>query len=380
LYAALLFVCGTLAAQTQKSTFTLIHSDVYEADKAQSLTNTSSRGSYDKFQMIERIIEMGDRHSVPITLLVNPDVADIILSDAAKRSKVREWQRKGHEIGALHRSPTHTRWDGYSNYTQSQYTVSPMRRRVAEFRGTMPQFYAKLDSVAGDSLLLTQAIFSSNMLNLRPSEEEVEWGGRALYVPNGTGSRSTADAFSNPEAARVGTASICRISHTYIETQSVVSGVATESASNTRSVMGAVTHPVDIHADSTIFIAWLQFAARNNPQTIRNIMRRAGCPALATSVQSTREKNAETTPFLQLKIAPNPAQEIIRVEWFVETPSLLRLSVCTVLGQEIMRFSTDIVRGKIVRDIDCSNLPQGAYFLRMQTGETIASKVFQIVR
>lgn len=79
-------------------------------------------------------------------------------------------------------------------------------------------------------------------------------------------------------------------------------------------------------------------------------------------------------------VAPNPASQLVRVEGYCSTPSSLTLLLFNLLGQEIIRLPAEWTMGEFVREIDVANLPQGSYFLRLQTGTSFITKPVQVLR
>lgn len=81
-----------------------------------------------------------------------------------------------------------------------------------------------------------------------------------------------------------------------------------------------------------------------------------------------------------LTIAPNPASELIRVALNLNIPTRVRLSVCNALGQDVMNVAPESVLGSMIRELSVANLPQGTYFLRVQTDIQLFSAMFAVMR
>ncbi|MBD1209879.1 MAG: T9SS type A sorting domain-containing protein [Ignavibacteria bacterium] len=59
---------------------------------------------------------------------------------------------------------------------------------------------------------------------------------------------------------------------------------------------------------------------------------------------------------------------------------LLTISLFNLVGQEIVRLSAEWTTGEFSREINVSNLSQGAYFLRLQTPTFSQTKPIQVFR
>ncbi|MBL7990073.1 MAG: T9SS type A sorting domain-containing protein [Candidatus Kapabacteria bacterium] len=116
----------------------------------------------------------------------------------------------------------------------------------------------------------------------------------------------------------------------------------------------------------TLDAAQIQFPLGSNPIILENVQ--------------TMSAVWEMNPLESVRIAPNPASQLVRVQGYCSTPSSLTLSLCNLLGQETMRLPAEWTMGEFAREIDVSHLPQGSYFLRLQTGTSFITKPVQVLR
>ncbi len=116
----------------------------------------------------------------------------------------------------------------------------------------------------------------------------------------------------------------------------------------------------------TLDAAQIQFPLGSNPIILENVQ--------------TMSAVWEASVLESIRIAPNPASQLVRVDGYCKTPSLLTLTLFNLLGQEVVRLPAEQATGEFSRHIDVSNLSQGAYLLRVQTPTFFTTKPIQVMR
>jgi hypothetical protein len=76
-------------------------------------------------------------------------------------------------------------------------------------------------------------------------------------------------------------------------------------------------------------------------------------------------KNPNQNPF---HLYPNPTHETTTIETNAATPRTITYTLRTTLGQDVMRFSRDVLAGRVITPLDVHSLPAGTYFLEIQSG------------
>ena len=69
-----------------------------------------------------------------------------------------------------------------------------------------------------------------------------------------------------------------------------------------------------------------------------------------------------------VNLYPNPTQETTTIETNAATPRTITYTLRTALGQDVMRFSRDVLAGRVITPLDVHSLPAGTYFLEIQSG------------
>lgn len=64
---------------------------------------------------LQQLVADAEGHGFRLTLAMNPQWADSILADAARRDAVKRWRAFGHEIAMHHHPFDHPDWNGYTN-------------------------------------------------------------------------------------------------------------------------------------------------------------------------------------------------------------------------------------------------------------------------
>jgi len=245
------------------------------------------------FPVLIRFVDLATRYDTPLTIELTPQWTQVILADSVKLQHVRMWQAQGHEIAVHHHGIYHAVWDRYTDYSDAE--IAAAGQLPALRLGTMADFRAMLDIVAGDSLLFTYG----GPGNADP-QPEVDW------LPGLTcktfGGRDLSDAFSTPHYATFGQYTACEINYCYIPDLATVDSIQSLYA-NTMDldVVGVVTHVHEFAQDSTFVVDWLQFVQATERKTARQIVRESAC----TPTTNVTERAASRGAGLQVNF-PNP--------------------------------------------------------------------------
>jgi hypothetical protein len=100
--------------------------------------------------------------------------------------------------------------------------------------------------------------------------------------------------------------------------------------------------------------------------------------AVATNVVAVR--NRETIPFT---CSPNPAQNLVTVQFTLPKTERVWLKLYSMLGQEVAQILDETLPAgehEKALDIRWWSLPQGTYFLRAQTPTFFQQQLLQVMR
>jgi hypothetical protein len=102
----LVLTCSAVAGAVPVSCF-VVHADPTRADDV-------------SFEALSSLVALADRYSVPLTILLTAQWAEMILSSPEKTAAVQGFLARGHEIGVHHHAYWATldrgaQWDGYAN-------------------------------------------------------------------------------------------------------------------------------------------------------------------------------------------------------------------------------------------------------------------------
>ena len=104
-------------------------------------------------------VSVADQHSAKLTVMLTAQWIEFVLADAGRTYLVREWARRGHEIGLHHHGADHPDWDGFTNRPKQQQSQSdsPTRREqelVDRHRGSMVDLLALVNQL-GIAMVVT---------------------------------------------------------------------------------------------------------------------------------------------------------------------------------------------------------------------------------
>lgn len=267
------------------------------------------------FPKLRQMVDSASAHNVPLTIEMSPQWVDAILADEQKLQQVRQWQALGHEIGGHHHSIFHCFWDSLTNYTADSIALYQPAGPFCDsgtLRSNMQPFWDSLDSLCGDSLMLTWGSSDNNpAIDMYPGVPYRTDGGRT----------DPAQGFSNPyivthgptllDAQVYGPYTTCQIDYFFIDNLSKVNAVKNlyldTGFSNDYAVVGVVTHVFDFNGNPAYFYNWLNFIEGKGCKTVRQILRQSGC-----TVSAAREEEATAQG---LHIYPNPARSRIFISF-----------------------------------------------------------------
>ena len=77
---------------------------------------------------------------------------------------------------------------------------------------------------------------------------------------------------------------------------------------------------------------------------------------------------------LQLRVFPNPGNDLLTAEFMTQTAGSLTVSLLNLLGQPVaLQAETNVPAGKQVRSLSLKTLPAGKYVLRLETADGVTS-------
>ena len=106
------------------------------------------------------------------------------------------------------------------------------------------------------------------------------------------------------------------------------------------------------------------------------------CPneGIPTTVNSTGVHTISQDAILE-QIYPNPFNPTTTIKYHVTKASIVKISVCNVLGQIVRTLVNEYqVIGPKVIEFNAGNLPSGPYFCTMEAGETRQSRIMTLMR
>ncbi|MEW6195165.1 MAG: hypothetical protein AB1521_08425 [Bacteroidota bacterium] len=318
---------------------------------------------------------MADTEGIPLTIEFTPQWAEYIASDQFKLSLLKEWQKKGHEIGAHHHGiEVGAGWDGFTNHTQNEITFPDM------YRGDMNDFISIINSIKGDSLITTAGI--GDTVDLHPQFRFWTYG------------HTLDDAVSNPELFNILGNNYWRITYCFVGDTATVKALINKYR-NTAGycLFGMVTHVFNFDDDELYLKNLFEFFKDKNCKTVTQLMRERG---LVSDVDYYNGKNLMNS-FILYQNYPNPFNPSTTIEYSIPTPPIslplirggteggvVTLKVYDILGREVETLVNEYQRpGKYSVSFDVetcrgASLPSGVsakggyasgvYFYRLQAG------------
>jgi alkaline phosphatase D len=113
----------------------------------------------------------------------------------------------------------------------------------------------------------------------------------------------------------------------------------------------------------------------SGPKAVQDI------PAPAIPMNTTAIGEPQLTALL-LGVYPNPASNLLTIQYAVNHPEAMRLELLTLDGKEVLSVPLGIqANGMYKTDLNISDLSQGVYLLRFHTGNSISgTRKFVVIR
>ncbi len=116
------------------------------------------------------------------------------------------------------------------------------------------------------------------------------------------------------------------------------------------------------------------FIKQNDVTTLYYTQRKA----VTTGVTSVRSARADEIGF---SLSPSPASDIVRVQFTLKSPERVSVSLYNTLGQQVLTsLENSLAAGTQEFTLEASNIPQGAYILRLQTTSFSHTQSIQVIR
>ncbi|MEN6295907.1 MAG: T9SS type A sorting domain-containing protein, partial [Chloroherpetonaceae bacterium] len=80
-------------------------------------------------------------------------------------------------------------------------------------------------------------------------------------------------------------------------------------------------------------------------------------------------------------IEPNPASDVLRFTYGVNTPQNISIAIYNIYGERVMAISDGYIsEGTYNKEMDISNLPSGAYYLQILGKDGQVNQMISVVR
>jgi hypothetical protein len=79
-------------------------------------------------------------------------------------------------------------------------------------------------------------------------------------------------------------------------------------------------------------------------------------------------------------VFPNPARELVQVSFGLSTQGSVNTSIYNILGERVFHQSIMCNKGPFMKEFDLSGLPQGTYFLRVNSPDGMVTRKISILR
>ena len=101
-----------------------------------------------------------------------------------------------------------------------------------------------------------------------------------------------------------------------------------------------------------------------------------GCTSCSDTLSIFIISGVEESPFDDLVVSPNPADNFVTVKWSTSTSGRLQLTLNDLTGKVLHKVKYKFFPGKNVARLEVDELPAGSYFLLGNDGENIWQKLF----
>jgi len=94
----------------------------------------------EQYNNLKQIIEKANEYNMKITIMLTPQWVDIVEQD-----DIDAWVEQGHEISSHHHGVYHPNWDGYTDFSEEEYTEMRKEkignREIEPYLGTLDDLY-----------------------------------------------------------------------------------------------------------------------------------------------------------------------------------------------------------------------------------------------
>jgi len=185
------------------------------------------------------LIDLANKYNAELTLQFNPQWAEYILNEEGHANKIREWQKKGHEVGLHHHGYEHGDWNGYTN--------RPGKEDDPRFRGTTKDLIEIMVQLVGPYQLFTGTI----------SDEKFDYPEGLRYDTEGI---RVEHAKSKPKCVTLGGKKVIQVGMAFLSFEGDIESFKREYLrSNENEIFGVVTHEKDFFKNPEIIEEWFQF-------------------------------------------------------------------------------------------------------------------------
>ncbi|MDM7926767.1 MAG: hypothetical protein QUS35_12195 [bacterium] len=268
------------------------------------------------YPALVRLVALADSFEAKLTIEFNPQWADTILPDAGLLAQLRGWQASGHEIAAHHHGVSYgvRGWDGFTDRPPSDYPA-PFR-----YRGDMAAYTALLDSLAGDSLLLTCC-----------APDSLDWPDAIPFRTEGHNMSECTAGFSfHTFDGR----EVIQLQHGLMNTESRLdSAKALYNLALPSDICGINLHEKDFNEHPSNLRSWLEFLQirRKTVKTVSALMRERGYAAGAESRPSVHRPAG----FLLSPVFPNPFNSEAVIRFQAPDAGRFRIDAIDVSGRTV---------------------------------------------
>ena len=150
-------------------------------------------------------------------------------------------------------------------------------------------------------------------------------------------------------------------SDVYLETMNMYSNTNFDENINDNITIGSITYP------------GLKSFILNRSNNIQNELTGLGinCTLVLSSVPNTK---------YDFELYPNPTNNTVNVEFFLESISSVSVDLTNISGQTINLYSNELSSpGKLKYTLDISDLSKGIYFLRLTINQSVYTKKIAVL-
>jgi len=206
------------------------------------------------FQKLRDMVILADQHSVPMTILMSSQWAQMVIQDPTRQSMVEDWAANGHEIGCHHHPYwiTKTRpatWDGYTNtyYDELELLDQPL------YLGNMDSFWEPFSHLSAE---INTACMGGE------EEDEEDWFSELCYSTQGN---AIDDAETVPTLVDLGGLQAWQIGHCFLYGTDSALLKPLYAAATGDSIFGVNAHVFNYDDASWPVESWFDFLYVQDP-------------------------------------------------------------------------------------------------------------------